>query len=232
MVEFSDYRAKHVTKVLKASVGDLLCAGVVGGEIGEARIVAVTSSYPFHVKAELKLSRKPPDKCPLDFVIALPRPVMLRRIISQATSLGVENMHIIHSNKVEKSYWNSGAMDDESITQNVLHGLEQAIDTIPPTITFHRKFKPFIEDFFPSIAQQYSTLLVAHPNESNSLKGDFTDAPGKILVAVGPEGGWVDFEITKFSDAGFYSFSVGKRILRVDTAVINIHGILMNAVTI
>jgi len=41
---------------------------------------------------------------------------------------------------------------------------------------------------------------------------------------VGPEGGWVDFEIEKFLAAGMKECSIGSRILKVDTAVVSIHG--------
>lgn len=54
-----------------------------------------------------------------------------------------------------------------------------------------------------------------------------TSGGGRILVAVGPEGGWVDYEIEKFEEYGLRGFSLGTRILKVDTAVVNIHGRLM-----
>ena len=36
----------------------------------------------------------------------------------------------------------------------------------------------------------------------------------------GPEGGWNDFELDMFVDQGFIPFTMGKRILHVDTATV------------
>jgi RsmE family RNA methyltransferase len=41
-----------------------------------------------------------------------------------------------------------------------------------------------------------------------------------ICLAIGPEGGWNDYEVDRFIQAGFRAFSMGERILQVDTAVV------------
>mgnify|MGYP003376684016 FL=1 len=41
----------------------------------------------------------------------------------------------------------------------------------------------------------------------------------KVALAVGPEGGFTDFELTLFGSAGFSAFTLGPRILRVETAL-------------
>ena len=47
--------------------------------------------------------------------------------------------------------------------------------------------------------------------------------PGRAILAVGPEGGWVDYEVQKFREQGFTECSIGERILKVDTAAIALH---------
>ena len=42
-------------------------------------------------------------------------------------------------------------------------------------------------------------------------------------MAVGPEGGWVDYEVQKFREQGFVCCTIGERILKVDTAIIALH---------
>jgi RsmE family RNA methyltransferase len=45
-------------------------------------------------------------------------------------------------------------------------------------------------------------------------------APGTaVVVAIGPEGGWVPFEVQLLQARGFAPFGLGPRILRVDVAV-------------
>ncbi len=50
---------------------------------------------------------------------------------------------------------------------------------------------------------------------------------GRVLVAVGPEGGWTDDEVDRLEAHGFARLSLGSRILRTDTAVIALLARLM-----
>jgi RsmE family RNA methyltransferase len=95
------------------------------------------------------------------------------------------------------------------------------MDTWLPEVTIHQQFKPFIEDVVPTLAGQG---LIAHPDGKGSL-GDVPVsgmAGQRLLLAVGPEGGWSDYELHCFIDQGFYGFSMGNRILHVDTAVVSL----------
>jgi len=226
-VTLKDYRAKHLVKVLKGEVGDSLRVGVLDGDLGSGKILKIQKKYPFSVELQLEFVTKPPDKAPIDLILALPRPIMFRRILSQATALGVGTLHVINAARVEKSFWDAGLIEENQYMEHIIHGLEQAVDTIPPKIIFHRRFKPFIEDFVPQVSQNYGCMLVAHPADSAKLHEVVACAEEKILVAIGPEGGWVDYEEDKFREASFHGFTLGKRILKVDTAVINIHGRIM-----
>ncbi len=222
-----DERAKHLVKVLKVEVGDSIRVGQLHGRLGRGRILGIRKKYPFQVELGIELHKEPPAKIPVDLLLALPRPIMLRRIFSQATTLGFGALHIVNANRVEKSFWNSGLLEEREYLPQLVHGLEQAGDSIPPRVYFHRHFRPFIEDYFPSIANRYSHQIYAHPGASKLLHQIPHLHSGKILLAIGPEGGWVDYEIGKFQESGFSDISIGSRILRVDTAVINIHGRIM-----
>lgn len=226
-VILTDYRAKHLIKVLKGEVGDSLRVGVLEGDIGSGKILKIKKKYPFSVELQLKIENKPPDKAPIDLILALPRPIMLRRILSQATALGIDTLHIINAARVEKSFWDAGLIEEDQYMEHIIHGLEQAVDTVSPKIIFHRRFKPFIEDYVPQIALNYGCMLLAHPTDKRKLHDVVTGDVKKVLVAIGPEGGWVDYEEEKFREAAFTGFTLGKRILKVDTAVINIHGRIM-----
>jgi len=221
-------RAEHIVKILKCEKGDWIRAGIINGRMGMAEIIDVRRKYPFQVVVNTHFDTSPPAKNPIDFVLALPRPIMLRRILSQAASLGVGTLHIVNANRVEKSFWESSIIEEGLFREHLLQGLEQAQDTVVPEIVLHRRFKVFIEDFLPCIISGYRYRLFAHPRSSRGLGTFFTAAEGgRVLAAVGPEGGWVDYEIQKFEEHGLHGFSLGPRIMKVDTAVINIHGRLM-----
>lgn len=217
-VTLSDHRCTHIRKVLRSKPGDTIKIGLLNGSIGHGTIIKLSKS---EVLLEIILTEKPPATPQTDLILALPRPIMLKRILSQATQMGVRNIYLINANRVEKSFFNASALQEESINTFLKRGLEQAIDTRVPTVSIHSRFRPFVEDYLPEIMTSENTLgLIGHPSSENSLSETATNLFEKqILLAIGPEGGWVDFEITKFHEQGFFSFSMGQRILRVDSAV-------------
>lgn len=223
----TDRRAEHIVKILGSQPGDEVRIGIINGKMGKARIVDSKRKFPFAVELEGECASSPPAKNPVDLLLALPRPIMLRRILSQIASLGVERLHVVNAARVEKSFWDAALLDRCEYEEHLLHGLEQAVDTVLPEVFLHRRFKPFMEDYFPAISWQYSNLLYAHPAGGSRLGELLGPGDGRSLVAIGPEGGWVDYETGRLEEYGFAGFSLGPRILKVDTAVVNIHGRVM-----
>lgn len=222
-VVLSDYRAKHIVKVLKSQVGSQLRLGVIGDDMGIGTVVAVMPKYPFTVKLFVELEQVVVPVVSIDLLLALPRPIMLRRILSQITALGVGTIHLVNANRVEKSFWEASLLREQEYRTHLIHGLEQAVDTRLPTVLMHRQFRPFVEDVLPAIASQYANLLLAHPHTEKKLSHCLKNKKGRTLYAVGPEGGWVDFEVEKLRAGGMMPFSMGARILKVDTAAVAIH---------
>jgi hypothetical protein len=60
-------------------------------------------------------------------------------------------------------------------------------------------------------------------SSNNDSRNSVSDSPvrrkTKIVIAVGPEGGWDDEEVRSFVQRGFHVVSLGERILRTDIAV-------------
>lgn len=216
-VELTDRRAEHLRKVLRAGEGDLVRVGVVNGPMGLGRIIGLTTD---RVTLGLTLSTPPPPPPATDLILALPRPIMLKRVLAQAASLGVRKIFLTNANRVEKSFFHASLIRDNALEEPLLLGLEQAIDTILPEISVHERFRPFVEDLLPGLISDCPTRLLAHPAGDQTL-ADLArrNNSDRIVLAIGPEGGWVDFEVRKFREQGFTLFSMGPRILRVDTAV-------------
>jgi len=218
----TDHRAEHIVKVLRSKVGDVVKFGIINGGKGEGEILTITKKYPFVVDLRVQIFESVTEVQHIDLILALPRPIMLKRILSQVTALGVANIHLIHANRVEKSFWQASIVSENEFRPFLLHGLEQAVDTRLPEISVHRKFKPFIEDYFPNIKSQYHHTILAHPGGQSTLQQQISKG-SKVALAVGPEGGWVDYEVDKFREQGFIDCTLGERILKVDTAVIALH---------
>lgn len=219
----TDRRAEHLIKVIRVKLGDKVRVGVINGKKGLGCIVAAKMKYPFSVTLAVELNKKPIDTIGIDLVLALPRPIMLKRILSQVSALGVGTIHLVHAKRVEKSFWNSNILNPEEYRSHLLQGLEQAVDTRLPKVCIHTKFKPFVEDFLPGRAKDYSYKILAHPHGGAQLGTIIQSSGGRVLLAVGPEGGWIDYEVEKFTQRDFSCCSLGPRILKVDTAVVALH---------
>ncbi len=223
-IVLSDHRAKHIVKVLHSDPGDSIRVGEINGDVGTGKVLTIHRKYPFVVELLVSLTETPVPPPAIDLLLALPRPIMLKRILSQVTALGIGTIYLINANRVEKSFWDAGILTKEEYRPHLIHGLEQAVDTRLPKIKMFKHFRPFVEDFLPEIVINYNSLVIAHPDSKKTLPQCLSEDEGKVLYAVGPEGGWVDFEVEKFRKAGLQSFSIGSRILKVDTAVVSIHG--------
>lgn len=205
-------RLKHVREVHRASPGDILTVGIVNGNMGQGRVVELSE----HLLAmEVTLDRKPPAPLPVTIILALPRPKVMRRVLFSLAVLGVKKIFLINSLRVEKSYWQTPFLNDEEIERQLVLGLEQAKDTVLPEVLLRKRFKPFVEDELPSLIKGTRALL-AHPSAGRPC---LRDVEGPITLAVGPEGGFIPYEIDKFLNAGFFPGHLGERILNIENAV-------------
>jgi RsmE family RNA methyltransferase len=194
------------------SPGRRLRVGLRDGHIGSAIVTAIDGN-----SARLaldQLSDEPPASLPLQLILALPRPKMLRRVLRCAAEIGIKRIWLLNTARVEKSYWQSPLLSPANVDTWCAAGLEQAVDTHMPTVCLRQRFKPFVEDELRGIAAG-TTCLVAHPSAATAAR----PAPAPITLAVGPEGGFTEYEVGMLQEAGFTSCSLGPRVLRVETAL-------------
>jgi len=211
-VRLQDRRLKHVLEVHRASVGDELCVGVLNGQIGLGKVTLLSQSV---LEMEVRLERAPPPALPLTLILALPRPKVLRRVLRSVSSLGVKKIVLLNCLRVEKSFWQSPLLSESSVKEQLILGLEQARDTVLPEVLFRPLFKPFVEDELPEMIT--GTLpLVAHPHGTAPCPREVKRA---VTLAIGPEGGFIPYEIEKLIACGFNPVQMGERILSVETAV-------------
>lgn len=207
-------RLRHLREVHRACPGDRLILGVQGGGIGRGELLGLDAeAATFALEG---LDQPPPPPLPVDLVLALPRPRMLARSLEHVTALGVKRITLLHTRRVEKSYWQSPELAPEKIHQHLVLGLEQARDTVLPEVTLERGFRPFIEDRLPDLLRGRRGLL-AHPGMPAACPRGI-ETPAVLLV--GPEGGFIPWEVEKLLAAGCEGVHLGPRILRVETAVI------------
>lgn len=207
-----DRRLTHMQEVHRAESGDRMRVGRLGGLMGEGRLLRLDAN-----QAELQVSfdQAPPAKLPLTLLLALPRPKMLRRVLQTVAAMGVPRLVLLNSYRVEKSFWQTPFLEPAAIREQLILGLEQARDTVLPEVIIEKRFKPFVEDRLPALAAG-SLGLIGHP-------GPWPECPRAlsepVTLAIGPEGGWIPYEVDKLREAGLNPVQLGERILRVETAV-------------
>lgn len=205
-------RLQHLREVLKAQPRDRFRVGVAGGMMGFGQLVTLTEQG---AELILHLNQPPPPPLPLTLIMALPRPKMLKRVFQTCAAMGVKRLFLINAYRVEKSYWQSPWLGEEQIREQLVLGLEQAMDTMLPEVALRNRFKPFVEDELPGIAGD-SRKLVAHPGAGDSCPSQIREP---ATLCIGPEGGFIPYEVEKLREAGFTAVQLGPRILRVETAV-------------
>jgi len=211
-VRLTGRRVRHVADVHRAAGGEDLVVGIANGRIGRGTIIRLDAEA---LEMDIALDRDPPAALPLTLILALPRPKVLNRVIAGAASLGIKRIVLLNAWRVEKSYWSSPRLSDENLRAQSILGLEQARDTVLPTIETRRLFRPFVEDELPGIARG-TRSLVAHPNAREACPRDLREP---VTLVIGPEGGFIDVEIASLERIGFTPVTIGERILRVETAV-------------
>jgi len=217
-------RAQHIREVLKAGPGAAVRVGLLNGPLGVATVARVEGE---RVILSCVFEESAPAAPRVDLLLALPRPKVLNRLWSQLAALGVGRIVLVNAAKVERCYFDSHVLLPEIYTPRLIEGLQQARDTRLPEVLVRKRFKPFVEDelegFFPA-----GLRLVADPGGGQRVGDLFSarsgQAPERVLPAVGPEGGWVSFELDLLRTSGFEVVSMGARTLRTDTACIALLG--------
>lgn len=205
-------RLQHVLSVHRARVGDALRVGMVNAQLGGGTITALDSDA---MDMDVRLEHPPPPALPITLLLALPRPKSLKKVLQAVTAMGVKRIVLLATWRVEKSFWDSPVLSPEGLREQMILGLEQARDTVLPGITVRKRFKPFVEDEVPDLIRG-TRALVAHPSAPQTCP---RDVRSPVTLAVGPEGGFIPYEVELLQAQGFEAVSLGARSLRVEHVV-------------
>ena len=227
LATFSDVRAEHVLGVLHGEVGQTLKTGIIDGPIGTSVIERIDGNA-VTVRCTHDASSLPSW---IDLILAPPRPRSMKRLLPQLASLGVRRIFLVGAEKVEKAFWGAQLLREEIYRPFLVDGLQQAGTTQLPTIHVSKNFAHFMKRNFDLTFEGQIPRIVAHPYAAGTTPQSFHSVfvQGRIpVLAVGPEGGWTDAELALLEERGFERMSLGPRILRTDTALVALLGILMS----
>ena len=227
---FGGERAEHVMNVLHGEVGQILKTGEIGGFIGTGVITGITRPPSSVSNPEITVACSH-DKRSLrpwvDLILAPPRPRVMKRLLPQLATMGVGRIFLVGAKKVEKDFWGATLLKPENYRPLLVDGLMQAGTSILPTLETRRNFRKFVKEELDTLWPE-AKRIVAHPYDGNrTIEQPERSNNRAILLAVGPEGGWTDEEVTLLGEHGFARYSLGSRILRTDTATIALLAQLM-----
>ena len=217
----STRQLEHLQQHLQIQVGDTLKVGIREGQRYLTEIVEISEKA-----ARLKPLQEEavPEKLPVTLIVALPRPKVLRRLIMDSVTLGVEKIILLHSYRVDKSYWQTPFL--QQLNHYIELGLEQAGDTVAPKIELYKRFKPFVEDILPGLISTDCPAYVAHPYAEQAMPFAIEHP---CTIVIGPEGGFIPYEVDLLIKNGCQAVSLGNRIIRTETVIPYVLGRLFSA---
>jgi RsmE family RNA methyltransferase len=226
-VTLAGVRARHLTSVLRVTPGQSVRVGVIDGPFGAGVATALADGV---VSLQCTFDETGPGPPAVDVLLALPRPKVLHRLWAQLAALGVGRIMLTNADRVERNYFDTHVLDVAIYRPLLIEGLQQARDTWLPRVTVHRQFRVLVEDHLAALCNA-GVRLVADPSGRLSIREAVAaaadsragaDGPRarRVLLAIGPEGGWNAFELGLLATHGFHPVSMGTRTLRSDTACV------------
>ena len=138
----------------------------------------------------------------VDLLLAMPRPLQFGRMLPMMSSLGIGTLWVTKAAKTEKAYFSSHLLragKEAELRAALVEDLAQAGDTAGPRVRVQRNLRRLVEEELGG----YARKLVCHPARDGAASATIgsalggLDGQGRVLLAVGPEGGWEDYGARK-----------------------------------
>jgi RsmE family RNA methyltransferase len=214
----SDHRAEHIRTVLQPQVGETVEIGLLNGPVGTAKVTGISSASVLLEISEW--GQIPTLSYEIDIICAVPRPKTVKKVLAIAGSMNVRSIHFVRANRTDKSYLDSPLLQEPDALPYLYDGLSQGKFTRLPILSVHPLFRPFVEDEIPSLFGDLTKLLADPSGERLVDLVPKLSAHRQAVIAIGPEGGWVPFEIDLLTVARFVPFQLGPWTLRVENALV------------
>ena len=141
-------------------------------------------------------------------------------IVQKAVELGVSKI-IAFSSEYSSAYMNENKL--ERLNKVSKEAAKQCLRSIAPKVEYCARLKDAL-----CLAKDYENKLFACEFATES-KADIRALKGKTAIVIGSEGGFSREEEALANDKGFASVTLGKRILRAETAAVALTSVVMFA---
>ena len=218
-----DPRTIHLLGVLKVREGDEIDLAVRNGPKGKGMV-----SLPGEgaIKLEIRwLESHPRDLHPVRLILGLARPQTCRKILEQASALGVERMAFFEADKGEPSYAQSSLWQTHEWMERIDRGIEQSFSSFIPSCTVYSSLEETLASERTARDPRKVALDNYESHEPLSAAGIERGSP--VLLALGPERGWSAAERELLRSLNFEFRHLGERVLRLETAAVAALGIVL-----
>jgi 16S rRNA (uracil1498-N3)-methyltransferase len=205
--------AHHLGRVLRAQTGQLYELSD-GEQVWLGRIENVTRD-----RIQFALIEQLPAFHPsvnVTLLLAVVKFDAFEWAIEKATELGVSTIVPLAAERSEKALLAAAAKRADRWKKILLEAAQQSRRVRVPVLD--GLAKP--ENAFASGQEELGVLLSERPTASPLRKVLQGREATKATLAIGPEGGWTDAEFAAAQRCGFSEASLGRRILRTETAVL------------
>lgn len=212
----NDERYSHIKNILHLKEGDVFKCGLINGKIGEGIIKEIDGEKLFFSFIEKTI---PEALYPINLIIGIPRPIQLKRLLKDVATIGVSSIHLVGTMLGEKSYLDSTLIEKEKTEKYLIEGMSQAGSTLLPTCKIYNSIYQFFEKVKLENNAEKIIFDINFKNTSTASAKDITNY-NNIWLSFGSERGWSEKERDVFYRKGFKFITLGKRILRTETACI------------
>lgn len=209
----TDARAVHILETLRMGVGSTFDAGIVNGPRGKARIVSVDSES---IGLEFELVSESDIPHSLDILVGLPRPQSARRILHDSSALGVRKLALVSTAHSDPNYAESRLWSTGEWRRHLVDGAQQAFDTRIPEVV---RCKPLAEVAMTASGVRLALDIYEATIPLLAAIRATPSPPREVTLAFGPERGWAQEDRRTLRAAGFGLVSLGRRVMRVETAI-------------
>lgn len=207
-----DERIQHVFNVLGRQLGDRFDAGIVNGKSGKAVLSRVIDGF---VELEFELDAEEPPLPPIDLIVGLSRPQTNRKILQEATAVGVRSISFVLTERGEPSYARSKLWTTGEWRRHLVAGAAQAFTTRIPEVSYGTGLEEAL-----SLLDHGCAKIAMDNYEANGHLAELEFDQQSAAVAFGSERGWTGSEREALSRANFKMAHLGARPLRTETAVV------------
>lgn len=206
-----DFRYAHIRDVLHLQAGDSFFMGEVNGPSGMATITAMDEhGLEFLWQAE----HPHVPLYPVGLLVGHVRPICMKRILREAVSLGVESIMVSGTDTSEKSYRDAKLWSTGEYEKYLFDGAMQAASTGMSSI----QFIDHVSDVAGLLGGYDVKIVLDNVTGGQPSLSSYHHEGHRVLLAVGPERGWSDSERSWFAAHGFECRTLGRRVLRTETA--------------